>query len=41
MVQAHAHYYGGAAGFVAGELLISPSWVGVRDVVETICPPHT
>jgi bacillithiol biosynthesis deacetylase BshB1 len=40
MVQAHAHYYGGAAGFVAGELLISPSWVGVRDVVETICPPH-
>jgi N-acetylglucosamine malate deacetylase 1 len=41
MIQAHAHFYGGAAGFVAGELLISPSWVGVRDIVETICPPHT
>ncbi|MBX3441171.1 MAG: PIG-L family deacetylase [Planctomyces sp.] len=39
MVQAHAHFYGGAAGFLAGELLIAPSWVGVRDVVESICDP--
>jgi N-acetylglucosamine malate deacetylase 1 len=39
LTQAHAHFYGGAAGFLAGELLIAPSLIGVRDVVDAICGP--
>jgi hypothetical protein len=39
MTQAHAHFYGAPAGFLAGELLIAPSLIGVRDVVQTICGP--
>jgi N-acetylglucosamine malate deacetylase 1 len=39
MVQAHAHFYGGPAGFLAGELLIAPSLIGVRDVVDAVCGP--
>ncbi len=41
MVQAHAHFYGSPAGFLAGELLIAPSLIGVRDVVATVCGPPT
>ncbi len=40
MVQAHAHFYGSPAGFLAGELLIAPSLIGVRDVVATVCGPR-
>jgi len=39
MVEAQAHFYGGSAGFLAGELLISPSMLGVRDVIAAVCPP--
>jgi bacillithiol biosynthesis deacetylase BshB1 len=39
MTQAQAHFYGSPAGFLAGELLIAPSLIGVRDVVSTICGP--
>ncbi len=40
LLQAHAHFYGGAAGLLAGELLIAPSMIGVRDVVDTVCAPR-
>ena len=40
MVTAQAHFYGSPAGFLAGELLIAPSLIGVRDVVQTICGPQ-
>jgi bacillithiol biosynthesis deacetylase BshB1 len=39
MLESQAHFYGGAAGFTAGEMLIAPSWLGVRDVVQAVCPP--
>ena len=31
-------YYGGSAGFEAGELFLSSSTLGARDLVKMVCP---
>ena len=31
-------YYGGSAGFDAGELFFSSNTLGIRDLVKLVCP---
>jgi bacillithiol biosynthesis deacetylase BshB1 len=38
LVESQNRFYGATAGYDAGELLISPTTLGVRDVVKTLCP---
>lgn len=40
LVESQNRFYGASAGFAAGELLISATTLGVRDLVQTICPPE-
>ncbi len=38
LVEGQNQYYGATAGFQAGELLISATTLGVKDLVQTVCP---
>lgn len=38
LVEGQNVYYGATAGFRAGELLISATTLGIKDLVETVCP---
>lgn len=41
LVESQNRLFGTAAGFEAGELLISPTLLGVRDLVSAVCPLDT
>ncbi|HEY0983168.1 MULTISPECIES: PIG-L family deacetylase [unclassified Schlesneria] len=41
LVESQNRFYGATAGFEAGELLISATPLGVRDLVATLCPTGT
>ncbi|TWT60379.1 PIG-L family deacetylase [Rubinisphaera italica] len=36
LLRSQSHYYGAAAGFTAGELIISPTVLGVRDMMASL-----
>jgi LmbE family N-acetylglucosaminyl deacetylase len=38
LVESQNRYYGASAGFVAGEMLFSASTLGIRDLIQTLCP---
>ncbi len=38
LVESQNQYYGATAGFLAGELLISATTLGIKNLVETVCP---
>jgi bacillithiol biosynthesis deacetylase BshB1 len=38
LVESQNRFYGASAGFQAGEMLISPSTLGVVDLMKTVCP---
>ena len=38
LVESQNRYYGATAGFEAGEMLISATTLGIRDLVQTLCP---
>lgn len=40
LVESQNRYYGTSAGFEAGELLMSATTMGVRDLVQTMCPSN-
>jgi hypothetical protein len=39
LVESQNKLLGTSAGFAAGELFFSATTLGVRDLVQTICPP--
>jgi N-acetylglucosamine malate deacetylase 1 len=39
LVEGQARFYGAAAGFEAGELLVCATMLGLRDLVPVLCPP--
>lgn len=41
LVESQNRFYGASAGFEAGEMLMSATTLGVRDLVHTFCPPET
>ena len=41
LVESQNRFYGASAGFEAGELLLSPTSLGIRDLVKTLCPPDS
>ncbi len=38
LVESQNRFYGATAGFEAGEMLISASTLGIRDLVQSLCP---
>ena len=38
LVESQNRYYGASAGFEAGEMLFSASTLGIRDLIQTLCP---
>ena len=38
LVESQNRFYGASAGFEAGEMLISATTLGIRDLVQTLCP---
>ena len=38
LVESQNRFYGATAGFAAGEMLFSATTLGIRDLVETLCP---
>ena len=41
LVESQNRFYGTSAGFEAGEMLISATTLGIRDIVQTLCPKTT
>ena len=41
LVESQNRFYGTSAGFEAGELLMSSTTLGIRDLVQTLCPSET
>jgi bacillithiol biosynthesis deacetylase BshB1 len=41
MVESQNRYYGSSAGFEAGEMLLSATTLGIRDLMQTLCPLET
>lgn len=39
LVESQNRYFGAVAGFEAGEMLLTTSTLGIRDLVQTLCPP--
>ena len=40
LVESQNRYFGAAAGFEAGEMLITTTTLGLTDPVATLCPPR-
>jgi bacillithiol biosynthesis deacetylase BshB1 len=40
LVESQNRFYGATAGFEAGEMLFSATTMGIRNLVETLCPPE-
>jgi hypothetical protein len=40
-VESQNRFYGVSAGFQAGEMLMSATTLGIRDVMGTLCPPES
>ena len=38
LVESQNRFYGASAGFDAGEMLFSATTLGIRDLMQTICP---
>ncbi len=38
LVESQNRFFGASAGFEAGEMLISPTTLGIRDLMQTVCP---
>jgi bacillithiol biosynthesis deacetylase BshB1 len=41
LVESQNRFYGATAGFEAGEMLFSPTTMGIRDLVEAFCPAES
>jgi LmbE family N-acetylglucosaminyl deacetylase len=41
LVESQNRFYGASAGFQAGEMLISPTTLGISDLIKTVCPAET
>ena len=39
LVESQNRFYGAAAGFDAAEMLLTTSTLGIRDLMQTLCPP--
>lgn len=39
LVESQNRFYGASAGFEAGEMLMSATTLGIRDLMQTFCPP--
>ena len=41
LVESQNRFYGATAGFEAGEMLFSATTMGIRDLIQTLCPAES